>query len=419
MLQDYKNQSWHIHDMGLFTELARTLSKYVGRITYTSPWQNAFPSSKDVEVGEGAAKFERIDDIHEVIDETDLFIFPDVYFGKTQIYLRNAGKKVFGSFDGDELEIYREDAKEHFKQLKIPQGPYEVVKGINALRQYIKAHDGEILWVKIEKTRGDTESFKVESYETIENKLDGLKSDLGPKADIMKFIVEKNLKGTIDIAIDTHCIDGQYPSVAILGTEEKGELYVGVRKNWNEIYPPLVDIYTKLSPTLKEYGYCNFISLESRKDEENIYLGDPCQRGGSPPMELELEWIQNLPDIFSYGADGKMIDPEIPTKYGIELIIHSDWADKHPLMVDYPEKLRDKIKFRYDSTFNGKTWIMPQGAGPRIAAVVTHGNSLEKLFDEVKEIAGQIKGIQIESFTRSIPIIQENIKQLEKWGIKF
>ena len=37
-----------------------------------------------------------------------------------------------------ELECYRTDAKEHFAGLNIPQAPYTVVKGMSALRKYIK-----------------------------------------------------------------------------------------------------------------------------------------------------------------------------------------------------------------------------------------------------------------------------------------
>jgi hypothetical protein len=113
-----------------------------------------------------------------------------------------------------------------------------------------------------------------------------------------------------------------------------------------------------------------------------------------------------------------MIDPEYAAKYGVMLCVHSDWASKHPLMVQYPKKYREQIKFRYDSEFDGHTWIMPQDAGPRIAGIVAMGDSLDPLYDEVKEISEQMKGIQIESFTRSIPIAKEKLKELASWGIR-
>jgi len=420
---NYKTSSWHIHDMGLFTELAVSLAPHVGRITYTSPWKNAFPSSKDTEIMEGMAPVERVDDIHDIIDETDLFIFPDIYYSELQIDLRNKGKRVFGSRDGDKIEIYRSEAKPYFDSIGIAQGPYVVVKGIKKLRQYVKDNGKKKLWIKIDKTRGDSETFCVEpgnnvsSYDLYKNRLDDLEYHLGPKADIHVFVIEESLEGTIDIAIDTQGIDGQWPAIALLGTEEKGECYICSRKKWVDMPPRLIDIYDKLSPILKQCEYRNFISLESRASEKEICLGDPCCRGGSPPFELQLNMIDNIPDIMWFGGEGKVMRPRIPSKYGVELIVHSDWADKHPLMVDFPKKYRNQVKFRYNSMFDGNIWIMPQGAGPRIAAVVAHGNSLDDCMEEAKEISGQLKGIQIEAFSRSFPIAKEKIAKLKEWGI--
>ena len=420
MIQDYKTKSVLIVDQGLFTELARNLSESFGKVFYTSPWVNAFPASKDVEIGEGNAKIERVDSIAEVRDETDLFIFPDIYYGKDQIELVEDGKRVWGSREGDELEIYREDAKEHFKELGIAQGPYEVIEGgITALRKYIKSRGNDKLWIKIDRTRGDMETFCVEGYDLYKGRIDELEYNLGPKAEITHFVVEDHIKDSIDLAIDTFCINGQYPANALLGTEEKGEIYIGIVKPFEKMPPKLVDIYHKLSPTFKEYGYANLLSLESRATKKDIFLGDPCDRFGSPPSEGQLNIIDNLPDIFWYGAEGTLINPVFKSKYLIELMLHSAWADKHPLMVEYPKELREKIKFRYDSEFDGVTWIMPQQSGPRIGAIVEHGNNLDDLIESCKEISKQIRGIQIESFVSSFPLILEKLETLRSWGITF
>ena len=420
MNQSYKTKSFHIQDMGLFTTLAKTLAPLVGRVTYSSPWQSGFPMSKDVEVGEGSAEFERVDGIAEIEDETDLFIFPDTYYGKEQIALVEKGKRVWGSRNADELEIYRSDAKPYFDTLGIPQGPYEIITGEDALRKYIKSQGDQKLWVKIDRTRGDMETFPVKGYDVYENKIDDVMSRLGPKAKIMKFTVEQHLEGTLDLAIDTHAVDGQFPSVALLGTEKKGELYACVRKKWSQMPQGLVSIYDALRETLESYEYRNFLSLESRGKGAEFMLGDPCCRNGSPPAELQFEMIKNLPDVMWFGAEGKMIDPDIPSEHGVMLIIHSPWAEKHPLMIDYPDKFRDKIKFRYDSQFDGKTWIMPQDAGPRVAAIVCHGNkSIEDLFEEAKDIARGLNGVGIEDFSDYVPAMMKQIKQFEEWGIKF
>jgi hypothetical protein len=424
MLQSYKSKSVHISDNGIFPDIALLWSKHAGRVTYTTPWINGFPSSMQTEIGEGFAEFERVDDIHEIIDETDLFVFPDIYYSHVQADLLARGKRVWGSRDAEELEIYRSRAKPAFDKLSIPQGPYEIIDaGITKLRQYIKDHGDRKLWIKIDKTRGDFETFSVEpgeeatAYELYKNKLDDVETKLGPKAEITVFVVEDNLEDTIDLAIDTHCVDGVYPSVAILGTEEKGEAYVGIVKPWDKMPAGLVSIYDKLSPSLKGYQYRAPISLESRVKGKAATLGDPCMRYGSPPEEVEMEWITNQPDIMWFGAEGKMIDPKFDGNVGVQLNVHSDWCCDHPLMIDYPKKYKDNVKFRYNSVFKGRMWIMPQGAGPRCAAIVSHGNSLDDCMEECKEISAQFKGIQIESFSRSFPVIKERIATLKSWGV--
>ena len=367
-----------------------------------------------------------MDNLEDIKDETDLFIFPDIYYGAVQNDLVEQGYKVWGSRNADELEIYRDDAKDYFKKLKINQGDWDVITGIDKLYAlFDKTYDK--LWIKINKTRKDTESFSVEGLKSegvtalqlYENRLDDLKARLGPKAKITKFIVEKDLPDTLDLAIDTYSVNGQYPKTVALGTEEKGEAYVCSIQKYNAAPAGLRDIYDKLAPTLKEYGYCNMISFESRSKGNDHKLGDPAMRFGSPPSELEMRMIKNLMDIFWYGAEGKLIEPEYAAKYGAQLNVHSDWANDHPLMITFPKKLRDNLSFRYNSMFDGRTWILPQGAGPRVAAVTSFGNSINDCIEECKEISGQLKGIQIESFTRSFPIIKEKIDQFKKWGIIF
>ena len=426
MIRDYSTKSVHIQDQGLFTELPRVLAKYFGRVTYSSPWISSFPGSEQTEIADGEPNFERVDNLEDVKQDTDLFIFPDIYYGSVQLDLVESGHRVWGARNADELEIYRDDAKDHFKKLGINQGEWDVVVGIDKLYAML-SKTYEKLWIKINKTRKDTESFCVEGMESegitalelYQNRLDEFKARLGPKAAITKFIVEKDLPDTLDIAIDTHTVIGQFPSIALLGTEEKGEAYACSVKKWTEMPPGLIDIYTKLSPTLADFDSRTFISLESRQKGKDAKLGDPCLRMGSPPSELQMKMIMNLPDVFWFGAEGKMIDPEYAAPHGVQLNVHSDWADSHPLLITFPKKYRENLAFRYNSMFDGKVWILPQGAGPRVAAVTAFGNSIDDCMEECAEISKQLKGIQIESFTRSFPILKEKLDTFASWGIKF
>jgi len=404
-------------DNGLFSELASTLSSHFGKVYYVSPWVSDLPSSTETEIGEGFPDFERVKDIWEIIDEVDLFVFTDLHQGPLQTYLVWNGKRVWGARYGDELETSRAEAKAHFKELGIPQSNYEVVDGMPDLRKYLKGHEGQKSWVKISLTRGDTETFPVENYAVVKNMLDTMEADLGPAAEHMEFIVEDDLPDSLDIAIDTYSINGQYPSSAMLGTEQKDEAYVCSVKDWSEMPESLIDIYEKLSPTLEGYQYKGMLSLESRVGKNQAWLCDPCCRCGSPPFELQLNMIENLAEILWFGAEGKMVQPEFKGKYGVELIVQSEWADDHPVLLNFPSKYREQIKLYHATQFESQTWTMPQESGERVAAVVTCGDDLEDCISEAVEIADNLKAFKLQHPGTALPQLRKNIEILADWGI--
>jgi len=416
---DFSTKSVCIVDDGVFAEVARYLSKSFGKVYYTSPWVAAYPSSYKTELGEGFPNFDRVDDIWNIVDRVDLFVFTDMHQGALQEYLTAKGKRVFGSRNADELECYRTDAKEHFAGLNIPQAPYVVVKGMSALRKYIKSRGSDKLWIKINRTRGDTETFAVEGYDLAKNRLDTMEAEFGPVAEQRDFVVEDNLPDTLDIAIDTYCIDGQYPQMAMLGVEQKDMGYVGAVKPWAAMPPALVDIYEKLSPTLEEYKYRNLFALESRVGKRGLWLADPCCRFGSPVSELELNMITNLPEIMWEGANGTLVEPIYKAKYGCEVLIKSQWASEKPMLIEFPEEYRDQIKLRYAAQFEDETWILPQNSGEEVGAIVACGASLEDCMKEVNEIGKQIKGTQLEVTTGSMDVLKNDLKDLASWGVEF
>jgi len=416
---DLKSKTVAIIDNGLFAELARTLSSSFKTVYYTSPWVADFPSSSKTEIGEGFPEYERVKDIWGIMDDVDLFVFPDLHNGPLQEYLVEQGKRVFGARMGDELETARTEAKAFFRTLNIPQAKYEVIQGMTALRKFLKGRNDKV-WVKISLTRNDTETFPVEGYEGSKNRLDKFAAELGPAAEEMEFIVEDDLPDTLDIAIDTYCIDGKFPKQACLGTEKKDEGYICAVQDWAKMPAALTDIYETLAPTLEKYQYRNVLSLESRMGKDITYLCDPCCRGGSPPFELQLNLIENLAEIMWEGADGKLIEPKFAGKYGAQFIIESKWSINNPLLVEFPAKYREQIKFRYATMFGEELWIMPQHSDtPGFASIVTTGDNLDACFEEAKEIAGEIKGIGIECLVGSMGGLKENIDKFSEMGVSF
>lgn len=416
---DYSSKSVCIVDSGVFAEVAHTLSHSFGHVYYTSPWIADYPSSYKTELGEGFPDYERVGDIWEIVDDVDLFVFTDLHQGTLQEYLTAQGKRVWGSRNADELECDRTDAMALFTDLGIPQAPYEVVTGMDALRKYIKSRGTDKLWIKINRTRGDTETFCVEGYDLAKNRLDTMEAEFGPVAATRDFVVQDHLPDTLDIAIDTYCIDGQYPNKAMLGIEQKDMGYVGAVKDWLLMPPDLVNIYDRLAPTLESYQYRSLFSLESRVGKTGLWLADPCCRFGSPVSELELNMITNLPEIMWEGAGGNLVEPVYKGKYGCEVLIKSHWSPEKPMLIEFPEEYRDQIKLRYAAKFGNETWILPQNSGEEVGAIVAYGDSLDSCMDEVTEIGKQVKGTQLEVTTGSMGDLKENLKDLASWGITF
>jgi len=416
---DFTASSVCVVDNGIFAEIARSLSRSFGKVYYTSPWVADFPTSYKTELGEGFPDFERVDDIWDIVDGVDLFVFTDLHQGPLQEYLVSQGKRVWGSRNADELECCRTEAKEHFAGLDIPQAPYVVVTGMSELRKYIKSRGNAKLWIKINRTRGDTETFPVEGYDLAKNRLDFMEAEFGPIAERREFVVEDNLPDTLDIAIDTYSVDGQYPQIAMLGVEQKDMGYVCCVKDWMQMPPALVDIYQKLSPTLAQYQFRNLFALESRVGKGGIWLADPCCRFGSPVSELELDLISNLPEIMWEGAAGHLVEPQYKAKYGCEVLIKSQWSPEKPMLIEFPEEYRDQIKLRYAAQFGKETWILPQNSGEEAGAIVAYGNSLDSCMEEVEEIGKQIKGTQLTVTTGSMNDLKGNLKELASWGIDF
>ena len=419
MEESLKTKSVVVVDNGCYPELAIKLRESFGHVFYTSPWVADYPSSYKTELAKGFPDFEQVKDIWDIVDDVDLFVFPDQHQGALQNYLQRQGKRVWGSRDGDELELYREEGRAFFDSLGIKQPPYEVVQGITALRKYIKRRDNEKLWVKISRTRGDTETFSVEGYDLSKNHLDELEAEFGPLAEYRSFVVEENVTDTFDLAIDTYCIDGKFPSKGLLGNEQKDQGYIGVVKDWGQFPKVIEDNYEKLTPALEKYQYRNFFAVEHRIGKGVDYFSDPAMRVGSPIFELEIEMMANLAEILWAGADGKLVEPEYKAKYGYEIFVQSQWVDEHPLLVDFPQKYRDQIKFRYSAQFPDGLWILPQNAGPIFGAIVTYGDSIDDCVEEAEEIASQIKGQNVESFTGSAEALKKNLKEMEAFGVKF
>ena len=379
-------------DNGLFCELARVLGKTFKKVYYCSPWRSPFPRMNDAYIGYGMDEIELIDEPEEVYGEIDLAVFPDVYYGEQQKYLRSIGIPVWGSGLGERLELDRDSTKKIMQKRGLPVGKYVVLKGMEALREHLKHHKDQ--FVKIDKYRGHFETFHARDYKDIEPRLDEMEMSFGPFKHIVEFTVEDALPDCVEVGIDGYCIDGEYPDKILWGVEVKDLAYLGSVGEYAKLPKELTTWGETMSYIMKKAQYRGSFSNEFRIGaDRKSYMIDACCRMASPPGELYQELYENLAEIVWMGAQGVCINPKVKAKYGAEVIIHSQWANTHFQPVDFPEEYRDNIKLRNCVKIKGCWYVVPRTGMelPEIGSIIGYGNTIQAACDMVKEIGKEVK----------------------------
>ncbi len=307
---------------------------------------------------------------------------------------------------------------EHMKKLGLYVTPYKVIVGIESLREYLKAHDN--VYVKCSILRGDFETFHALNYRFAEPKLDEIEYKLGAMKHIKEFIVEEAYDEAVETGCDLYTVDGKYPTATLAGIEVKDLGYIGKINKYENLSPKVTDFNTKMAETLEGYGYRGFFSTEVRVSKTKPpYMLDFCARLGSPPNELYQMMYKNLAEIIWYGSQGYLIDPVYEHKYGVEVFIHSSWADQNWQEIEFPKKYRDNIKLRNACKINDKYYAVPQTVGlPEVGAIVAEGDNIKEVIEKVKEIADTIQGYYLEIKLDAIDTAMEQFKKLEEFGVK-
>ena len=417
-MKKYPTKSVCVVDFGLFVELAVTLTQYFGKVFYHFPWQaSAFPRSNSKVVGKGLSGLVLVERLWDIVDEVDCFVFPDVFLGDLQQELVRKGKPVFGSRRADELELYRVQAKKHFQSLNIPVGPYKVVTGIEALRNYLKIHKDQ--YVKCSVNRGDFETFHAKDYKFIEPKIDELEHSLGFKKYDQEFVVEASIKDCVEIGYDGFVIDGQYSEQALMGIEIKDKGYIGKMVSYAKMPRQLTDFNRKVAPTLQKYQCRNFFSTEIRVNRQGQgFIIDPCIRAGNPPMFSELEFYDNLGEIIWEGAQGNVVTPTSKYQWAAQIQISSDWLDINRLAVQFPEKIRSQVKLLNAARLQEQYYIIPQEHKLKaVGAVVGVGQTMNEAIGKCKAAAEEVKGYYVECNPEALDDAEKEWQKMKEFGI--
>lgn len=150
------------------------------------------------------------------------------------------------------------------------------------------------------------------------------------------------------------------------------------------------------------------------------YLTDPCCRAASPPSELYVNWVTNWAKKMWEGAVGTFVPMKVDGKYGVEIMLHSSWADNNWQPVTFPDAVEPYVKLRNVCKIDGIYSAVPQSVGlPEIGAVIGYSDSMMQAIRETVERANQIGGYYIEPKTKAIQEVICEIRHGQENGLEF
>lgn len=414
-MKDTKDIIACVCDHGRFLEVARRLARDVAKVYYWTPHESDCPSLSRGMIGTGFPEIERIADPLVNFD-CDVFIFTDVGFTPMQQYFQHHGIPVFGHMGGDILEVNRGKFIETLKQLEMPVAEHVVIRGMQALRRHLR--DQKDKYLKISKWRGDMESFHWRSWEEDASQLDHIAVKMGPLREHVTFYVFDPIDTKIEDGIDTFCVDGQLPGVAIHALEKKDKALLGTIVPFKDIDETIRGVSEKFAPVLGEFGYRGFFSTEIRvtPDGEAFFI-DPTLRAGSPPHQVQCEMIANYGDVVWNAANGMICDPVAVKKFGVQAIVTSHPDENQWEEVRIPDDIRQWFKCGFATLVDG-TLAIPPGLASHAMWMTAIGDTIKEAISALKEHAKQLPDHLTCEYHGLADLLRE-ADEAEKQGMEF
>jgi len=384
-----------IDTSGNYVSLAARLASEYKRMYYCIPsWVDAYPSPNKTLIGEGIDGLIVVKNPYDVYDEIDLWIFPDVYYGAFGEWLKAQGEIVWGSCAAEELEIYRDILREEMPKLGLPVAKWVKINGMTALREYLQKN--KKVWVKVNEWRGLIETFYSKNYDLVKPELDDIEFCRGILAERIDFICEEPIETDREMGYDGYTVDGEYPAEWLSGLEVKDKVYLGQWRKYSDLPSALTDFNTKFAKEFNGYGYRGFFSLENRIAGKKSYMTDFTARMPCPPGSIYLAMIENLGEVMWAGANGEIVPGKPVAQYGVELMMESNWAEKHICNIYFPKEIKQFVQLKKYAIEDGITQIIPIANGSNdIGSIVGLGKSAEEAIENVKKYAEQVEGTEI------------------------
>lgn len=406
-------------DSGGYPEIAIELAKAFGKVYYFVEWREAFPTYHKKSIGTGIPNVIRIENLEDYEDEIDFWYVTDLFYGAKTEQLRRNGKICFGAGRGEIIELNRGYLKGLLKQLDLPVNEYETIIGITALREYLKANPD--VYVKLNANmRGHLESSHCENYDLFKPVLDSLQHQLGWDAETAEFMVEKPIRPAIEYGYDGYFCSGGYPNKTTFGVEIKDSAYGCIVVDYNKLPKSVKEINEKFKPILTAFDYRGALGNEIRHQEKGkAYYLDAYCRQGQPPTSLQIRMTENYAEVAYEIALGRIPDIKFKAKYGVMLVIKSDWAKTEPQPIYFDEKYAEFISIKNLAIKDGIRYFVPTIGCEmeEIGSCAFYADTMKAAIKQVKEIAKSIKGYGVHVNVDALDETQEEIDKLSKYGI--
>jgi len=386
-------------------------------VYYFNHWEEGFSTINKACMGDGFSDIRRTQDIWEVKEETDLFVFPDIGHSGLQEELESQGKRVWGGRRGDELELDRELFLKTLGDIGLDVPEFEVVVGITNLRVYLR--DKENLYIKISRYRGMMETAHWRSWKEDAGLLDIWSLKWGPLGELVRWLVFQPIETDLEIGADTYCIDGQWPDTMLHGIEWKDKSYFAAVTSRKDMPDEVKAVLDAFGPVLAPYRYRNEFSMELRVTDDEAFFIDPTCRGGLPSTASQTALWKNFDQIIWHGANGEMVQPEPAGQFSAECVLCAKSPRKTWVVADIPPAIRDACKLATCCQLDGAACFPPDDLeGEEIGWLVAIGETPRETLDRMKELAAQLPD-GISANTESLVDVIKEIESAEAEGIPF
>jgi hypothetical protein len=382
------------------------------RSLYYSPFETEYRDARKCVIGTGLANVKRVDEWQEMINEIDLFIFPDIGYGGLQRYLRSIGKAVWGGNGASDLELYRTRFLRVIDSLGLPVAPSTEIHGLTQLSEHLKTVEDR--WIKVNRFRENMETWHHKTFVHSEPILEWLAVEFGGVAENVVFVVQDPIAHAAEIGYDGWNVDGVFPNRSFQGYEKKNQLYLGTWLEAERMPDEVKNVNEALAPYFKEIGYRCFVATEIR----NQFFIDPTFRMAGQTQEHLLETCTNLAEIIWAGANGEVVQPEFQAKFATEATLHYTAGTDHWMVLRVPEEIRRWVKLYGYCEVDG-VFHFPPRKNDELGVVLGNGDTVQGAIDHLKKNLDALEKEPVSCDTSGFVDLIKQIEEAQDEGMHF